>query len=75
MVIQTVSIKKGVIKKRDGVVIFDLEKYKLLEKELEAYRKKTEVLRNLRKFDELFEWGRKFAKKNKITQKQILEDD
>jgi len=72
---QDVLIKKGVIEKKAGMVIFDLEKYQLIKKELGEYRKKERLLRSLKNFEDLAKWGRSFARKKKITPKQVLEND
>lgn len=63
------------IKEKEGVVIFDLGKYRLIEKELGEYRRKTALLKSLKTFEELTKWGRSFAKKRGISQKQVLEND
>lgn len=75
MASQDVLIKKGVLEKTAGVVVFDLEKYKRIEKQLEDYRRKEKLLRGLRNFESLAQWGRKFAKARKITQQAIIEND
>ena len=73
--IQTITLPKPTFREKDGVVIFDLEKYQLIEKELKEYRKKVQVLRSLRNFENLAKWGRSFARRQKITKKQVLEND
>ena len=70
-----VLIKKGVIEKRGGVVVLDLEKYRKIKKKIEEFERKEKILKSLAKFENLAKWGRGFARKKKITQKQVLEDD
>jgi len=70
-----VLIKKGVIEKKGGVVVLDLEKYRILEEKIKEYEKKEKLMRSLERFESLAKWGRSFAKKRKITQKQVLEND
>lgn len=75
MTTQDVSIEKGIIRKRAGVVVFDLEKYQVIERELEEYRRKEKLLRGLKNFEDLAKCGRDFARKKNITQRQVLEND
>jgi hypothetical protein len=67
--------KNVLIKEGKGVAILDLEKYQELRRKIAEYEKKEKLLRSLEKFESLAKWGRSFAKKKKITQKQILEND
>ena len=67
---------KGIlIKEGKGVVILDLDKYRKLNEMLEEYKRKKKLLRSLERFENLAKWGRSFAKKKKITPKQVLEND
>jgi len=52
-----------------------LKKYREISKKLEEYQKKEKLLRSLEKFENLAKWGRGFARKKRITQKQVLEND
>lgn len=70
-----VLIKKDFLQKKGGVAILDLEKYREMVKKLEEYERKEKLLKSLEKFEELAKWGRNFAKKRKITPKQVLEND
>jgi len=72
---KNILIKKDIIKRREGVAVLDLEKYRELGRKLEEYEKKEKALRSLEKFEKLARWGRGFARKKKITQKQVLEND
>jgi len=67
--------KNILIKEGKGVAILDLEKYRELERKIAEYEKKEKLLRSLEKFESLAKWGRDFARKKKITLKQVLEDD
>jgi hypothetical protein len=67
--------KNILIKEGKGVAILDLEKYRELERKIAEYEKKEKLLRRLEKFENLAKWGRSFAKKKKITLKQVLEND
>ena len=75
MVNKSISIKKEIVKEREGVAILDLEKYRALKEKLEEYEKKEKLLKSLTKFENLAKWGRSFAKKKGITQNQVLEND
>ena len=67
---------KGIlIKEEKGVVILDLDKYRKLNEMLEEYKRKKKLLRSLERFENLAKWGRSFARKKKITPKQVLEND
>jgi hypothetical protein len=67
---------KGIlIKEEKGVAILDLAKYRKLNEMLEQYKRKKKLLRSLERFENLAKWGRSFAKKRKITLKQVLEND
>lgn len=70
-----ILIKKWILRERKGLAILDLEKYREMSKKLEEFERKEKLLRSLEKFENLAKWGRTFAKKRKITLKQILEDD
>lgn len=72
---KNISIKKDIIKKREGVAILDLGKYRALKEKMEEYERKEKLLRSLAKFENLAKWGRSFAKKKKITPKKVLEND
>jgi len=72
---KNILIKKNFIREKEGVVILDLEKYRTLKEKLEEYEKKEKMLRSLAKFENLAKWGRGFARKKKITQRQVLEND
>lgn len=72
---RNVLIKKGVIEKKGGVAILDLDRYQELSEKLEEYEKKEELLKSLEKFENLAKWGRGFARKKRITLKQVLEND
>jgi hypothetical protein len=67
--------KNILIKEGKGVAILDLEKYRELERKIAEYEKKEKLLRSLEKFESLAKWERDFARKKKITLKQVLEDD
>jgi len=69
------SLKRDIIKEKEGIVILDLKKYRMLKKKLEDYEKKEKLLRNVSKFENLAKWGRSFAKRKKITLKKVLEND
>lgn len=60
-----ILIERNTIKKEGGVVILDIEEYK----------RKENLLKSLKKFENLTKWGRNFARKKKITQKQVLGND
>lgn len=70
-----ILIKKGIIDKKRGVAILDLDKYRELSEKLEEYKRKEKLLRSLEKFESLAKWGRAFARKKRITQKRVLEND
>lgn len=72
---QNILIKKELIKKKGGVVILDLEKYQELGIRIAEFEKKEKALRSLEKFENLAKWGRGFAEKEKITPKQVLDND
>ncbi|PJB99644.1 MAG: hypothetical protein CO077_00675 [Candidatus Nealsonbacteria bacterium CG_4_9_14_0_8_um_filter_35_12] len=72
---KNVLIEKGVIEKKEGVAILDLERYFAIKRKIEEYEQKEKLLRSLERFESLAKWGRNFAKKKKVTQKQILEND
>ncbi len=72
---KSIVLPRSTIRKKEGVVVFDLEKYRLIEKELEEYRTKEKLLRSLRNFEGLAKRGRAFARKQKITKRQVLEND
>lgn len=72
---KNILIEREMIKKREGVVILDLEKYLDIKKKMEEYERKKKLMSSLEKFGELAKWGRSFAKKKKITLKKVLEDD
>ena len=72
---KNILIEKNLIKEKEGVAILDLEKYREMREKLEEYQRKEKLLRSLGKFEKLAKWGRIFARKKKITQKQVLEDD
>jgi len=72
---KNILIEKEIIKRKGGVVILDLEKYQELGRKLEQYERKEKILKSLEKFENLAKWGRVFAKKKKITQKGVLEND
>lgn len=73
--VENIALPQVTIKEKEGVAVFDLEKYRLIVKELEEYRRKAMLLRSLQNFEKLAKWGRGFAKKKKITKKQVLEND
>jgi len=73
--IKYMASKNILIKEGKGVAILDLEKYRELERKIAEYEKKEKLLRRLEKFENLAKWGRSFAKKKKITLKQVLEND
>lgn len=75
MVKGSISIEKGIIERKGGVVVLDFKKYQILEKEMKEYEEKKKLLRSLERFESLVKWGRGFAKKRKITPKQVLEND
>jgi len=70
-----VLIKKGIIERKGGVVVLDLEKYKAIEEKIREFERKEKLLGTLERFENLAKWGRNFAKRRKITQKQVLEND
>lgn len=70
-----ILIKIRDVERRGGVVILDLEKYQKLGEKLREYEKKERLLKSLEKFENLAKWGRDFARKKKITLKQVLEND
>lgn len=72
---KNILIEKGLIKQKEGVAILDLNKYFAIKKKIEDYERKEKLLKSLEKFESLAKWGRSFAKKKKITQKKILEND
>jgi len=72
---KNILIKEEIIRKKEGVAILDLKKYREISKKLEEYQKKEKLLRSLEKFENLAKWGRGFARKKRITQKQVLEND
>ena len=72
---KNILIKKGIVERKGGVVVLDLEKYKEMGEKMEEFARKEKLFKSLVKFDSLTGWGRGFAKKKKITQKQILEND
>lgn len=72
---KNISITKDIVKEREGVAILDLARYMKLKEKLEEYQKKEKLLKGLEKFENLAKWGRTFAKKRKITQSQVLEND
>ena len=72
---ESILIKRDVVKKSGGLVVLDLAKYKKIESRLEQYVRKEETLKSINKFEKLTQWGRDFAKKNKITSHEVLEDD
>jgi hypothetical protein len=73
--IKYMASKNILIKEGKGVAILDLKEYQELRRKIAEYEKKEKLLRSLEKFESLAKWGRNFAKKRKITQKQILEND
>lgn len=75
MVNKTISIKKDIIGKKGGIVILELEKYREISRKLEEYEAKQKLLRSLEKFENLAKWGRIFARKKKISQREVLEND
>jgi len=75
MATKNISIKGELIKEKGGVAILDLEKYRTLKEKLKEYERKEKLLKNLEKFEILTKWGRTFARKKKITKKQVAEDD
>lgn len=72
---KNILIEREIIKKREGVVILDLEKYLDIKKKMEEYERKKKLMSGLEKFENLAKWGRSFAKKKKITLKKVLEND
>jgi len=72
---KNILIEKETIKRKGGVVILDLEKYQELGEKLAEYERKEKLLKSLEKFEDLAKWGRVFAKKKKIIQKRVLEND
>ncbi|MBU4299347.1 hypothetical protein KJ636_04855 [Patescibacteria group bacterium] len=70
-----ILVKRRDVEKRGGVVILDLEKYQKIGEKLREYEKKERLLKNLEKFENLAKWGRDFAGKKKITQRQVIEND
>ena len=72
---KNILIKKEVIEKKGGVVILDLEKYRELGRKIAEYEVKEKLLKSLEKFESLAKWGRNFARRKKITPKQVLEND
>lgn len=57
------------------MVILDLEKYREFERKIAEYEAKEKLLKSLDKFESLAKWGRNFAKRKRITPKQVLEND
>ena len=53
---RSISIKKEIVKGREGVAILDLEKYRALKEKLEEYEKKEKLLKSLTKFENLAKW-------------------
>jgi hypothetical protein len=72
---KNILIKKDVIEEKEGVAILDLKKYRDIRERLEEYQRKEKLLRSLEKFEKLAKWGKDFAKKRRITPKQVLEND
>ena len=72
---KNILIKRNIIREREGIAILDLEKYREIERKIAEYERKEKLLRSLEKFESLAKWGRGFAKRQKITQKQLLEND
>lgn len=72
---KNILIEKGVIKRKGGVVVLDLEKYKKLGEKIEEFERKEKLLKSLEKFESLAKWSRVFARKKRISQKMILEND
>lgn len=70
-----ILVKRRDVEKRGGVVILDLEKYQKIGEKLREYEEKERLLKNLEKFENLAKWGRDFARKKKITLRQVLEND
>lgn len=73
-----ITVEKGIFKRTDGTVVFDLAKYQVIEsqlKEYQGFKQKEKLLRGLKNFAGLAKWAGGFVKKNKITQKQVLEND
>lgn len=75
MLNKKILIKNEIIEKRGGVAILDLNKYRKMQEIVKEYKKKEKLLRSLAKFESLAKWGRNFARKRKITQKEILRND
>ena len=72
---EVITIPQDIIKRAGAVVVFPLAKLEALQQELAGFRAKIGFFKNLKNFEELSAWGRQFAKKNRITQKQILAND
>lgn len=56
-------------------VVFPMREWKRVAEDLEEYREKQRLSDGIKNFESLSKWGRLFAKKQKITAEQILEDD
>ena len=72
---EIITIPQDIVKRAGGVVVFPLAKFEALQQEIAGFRAKIGFFKNLKNFEELSAWGRQFAKKKKITQKQILAND
>ena len=72
---QDILIKKGIIEKKAGVVVFDLAKFQAIERNLEEYKRKERLLKSLENFENLARWGRDFAARRNITKEEVLEND
>jgi len=72
---KNILVKKDIIERKGGVAILDLERYQAIERKMREYEKKEKLLKSLAKFENLAKWGRSFARKKKITPKQVLEND
>jgi hypothetical protein len=71
---QKVAEKKS-IRVNGPAVIFPLVEWRRIEEDIEDYKEKKNVAKNLKRFEDLARWGRGFAKKKGITKQQVLEDD
>ncbi|MDP2951158.1 MAG: hypothetical protein Q8N55_02115 [bacterium] len=70
-----IILPRSLVKSQNGVVVFTLDVFQKIQQELQSLRNKVKLLGAKEKFTDLNSWGVKFAKVNKITQKEILEND
>lgn len=68
-------IEKKSIRVNGPAVIFQLGEWRKIEEDIEDYKEKKNLTKNLKRFEDLVRWGRGFAKKKGITKQQVLEND